>query len=484
MYQKIVMNTDRKLLNHSFLRSIFLPLLFGCIYFLINFVTIHSHPLVGMADQGDFPRVFRTLGIGNNVSSSKDDQFSWIKRTYPFVPATFGETLTSELVFVSGARLFSSLLHQQRFDIQLLGFIHSISMASVLCWFFFELQKFHKRLFLIAAPLLLFMLSDSGYTAYFNSGYQEPAALIFLMGGIASLFSLLNAASRRERTKSLCLLSFSFMFLLMGKTQNFILIIPMLTLLWQLKKRYIPIKTVPMVGSLLIVTAIIMALFGTSTVTRQWNVYNTVIGQLLGSTENRNRAAAIVGLPSQFLRYSGIPAHERASGISDPTLAPYLTFQTFLRAELYYVLTPKEFIHTVREVSRSSFTNTVYYLGSYERNSGFPPLTSPQRNNLWGTLKRSLLVSLSPLLPFSLVMGPFVFLWWYRRAQHPILLVLFFLLAAASVQFFLVAGSEALVGGPEKHLFLYDVLFDISSCLFLSQGIVYFLTLRSKKTLG
>lgn len=459
--EKVSRWNTAKIIFTSFDRrfAFFFPLVASLICLLIIIHKIIYPSFVGIADQGDFYRMMDWSGIAYANPESSSNYFNWINRYYLLTEGKAGIVLSSEILIVLFTRAIHSFLNLNQFDIKILGLVHAILVSTALYTIFFFLKKLNKFYFFIAVPMIFYMLLDVGYLAYFNSMYQEPSGLIFLLFAIGAILKILSEKKKKTSYGSVLFIVYSLL-LIATKAQYFVLSIPVIIAFILLFKDLISKKVILFISTVIFLFSLGFYFVSTPPIIKKWNVYNTSFAQVLGNASDKERAANILKIDQRYLSYAGRAAYTDDSGIGDVGVSKYLNTITMLRVLKYYFLTPKEFFSTMFEVARQSTRITVYYLGYYPENSGFLPLTQPSSPNSWGQVRQNILKPIAAIISLLLVFVPAFFYFRYKKYQEKFSLLGLFLSLSAASQFFMVVVSEALIGGPEKHLFLFSILLD------------------------
>jgi hypothetical protein len=428
-------------------------------------------PIRGIADQGDFERMMTWIGVTYQSNDYDVKYFHWVNRFFNLGEMKVGDVVSSEIIFLFIARFINLFINRTTFDLNILGIVQTFFFSAVLSLNFYYLKKINTFLGFLFIPFALFVFTDIGYTAYFNSFYQESSGLIFLFLTLAIILkSIYEIGSKKDHT-NLILLTISSVLLISAKSQYFILFIPVVFSLYMLFRTSISTKTLRTIGFFLMVFSFVYYFLGTPNIIKRWNVYNSIFPQILSSSSDPERAMKILKLDSKFLKYSGIAAFMPNNGVDDPDLEKSLTPAAFPRIILYYVVTPKELITLSKDIAKRSFTTIVYYLGYYEKSSGHPSDENPVNFNLWSRFKshklEKLYIVLLPFLIFILIATVIVNLLTNNIHSIPI----FFVVSSALCQFLVITFSQGVCGGVEKFLFLFDICFDIS--LFVLGSAIY-----------
>ena len=460
---------------------IILSVLFGLCLFLSIFFSLLKPPIRGIADQGDFERMMTWIGAEYQNNEYDAKYFHWVNRLYTLGPAKRGEVISSEIILLHGARFIHTLLQRMTFDLQILGILQTVLFCLALSLTAFYVLSLHSAFGFLFIPFALFVFTDIGYTAYFNSFYQESSGIIFLFFILAVIVKTIQDGKTKNSTVNLILFTLTSIVLISAKAQYFILFLPILCTLFMLFSAVQTKKVLFTVGTLLTIFSVTFYLWGTPKIIKEWNVYNSVFPQILGNTNNKERAMRILAIDPQFLKYGGIYASETNSGINDAVLKPFLTVHVFPRVMLYYLRTPNEFISLSKEIEKKSFEPLIRYLGYYEKGNGHMPAKQPSSSTHWYNLKHSIISR------YHLFVLPFIFsmcllsLYQCVHKRNMWYVPVFFVACSAITQFFVIAFSEGVSGSIEKILFLFNVCFDLLLFMFVCLAIKQILYLFQKK---
>jgi len=152
---------------------------------LLGVQLLASRP-IGLADNGDGWRLLQPFGL---VKVGCDGQARvHLCRTYELRPEAAKKVRyrSSALLFVGGAVAAHRLAGERPFDLRWIGGTY---LATFLAAAAFALRAFRSldRLPRVAAlALAALVLTDVGYSAYFNSFYTEPASLVLLLATIGA----------------------------------------------------------------------------------------------------------------------------------------------------------------------------------------------------------------------------------------------------------------------------------------------------------
>ena len=465
---------------HTKLRII-LSVLLGLCLFLSIFFSILKPPIRGIADQGDFERMMTWIGAEYQNNEYYSKYFHWVNRLYSLGPAKRGEVISSEIILLHGARFIHTLLQRTTFDLQIFGILQTVLFCLALSLTAFYVLSLHSAIGFLFIPFALFVFTDIGYTAYFNSFYQESSGIIFLFFVLVVILKTLHDGKTKNNKSNLILFTLASILLISAKAQYFILFFPILCTQGMLFSSVQTKKMLVSIGILVTAFSVTFYLWGTPKIMKEWNAYNSVFPQILGNTNNTERAMRILAIDPQFLKYAGIYASEKNSGINDAALKPLLTLNVFPRVMLYYIRTPNEFVSLSKEIEKRSFEPLIRYLGYYEKGNGHIPTKQPTSSTHWYNLKHSIISR------YHLFVLPFIFsmclvsLYQCMHKRNMRYVPVFFVACSAITQFFIIAFSEGVSGSIEKLLFLFNVCFDLLLFMFVCMVIKQILYLFQTK---
>lgn len=181
-------------------------------------------PVIGLADQGDYFRIFERFGIQSSISDYTHRYFGYFIRTWAINEKAAHETgfLSPDALLVAVSISLNSLLSKTGvYDVRCLALVR---MALFLAAAALILQLAWRRGLLVrcvAVFSLLFVFADVGYVAYLNSGYTEPSS--FLFGLLLIAFYLRLAASEGNPWTNLAGFVSSAALLTWGKPQNILI---------------------------------------------------------------------------------------------------------------------------------------------------------------------------------------------------------------------------------------------------------------------
>ena len=192
-------------------------------------------PIVGLADTEDFSRLWRWFGIESPTADHEQRYFRYLIREWKLDAAKAESSgfLAADLLFIAASMPLNDWLARPGvYDIRSLSAVRIV----VLLFASFLLVRVAGRGGLvmqgIVALALLFVVADVGYIAYFNSGFTEPASLLFALLTIAFFVRLV--VGEGVPTANFWAFAASAVLLIWSKPQNVLLALPLAFLAWRL----------------------------------------------------------------------------------------------------------------------------------------------------------------------------------------------------------------------------------------------------------
>lgn len=155
----------------------------GAAIFILAYILM-LRPIIGVADNGDFPRIMGSTGLQYLTGDYNERYFGFVNRQYRIGLALpmGGGYFSTEIFMVSIAVMLSqAVVNTGIFDIRYLSLLYSIIFVIAI----FLIIRYNRRRLGAAswllAGLLVFVFADIGYISYFNSLYGEAVSLVFLL---------------------------------------------------------------------------------------------------------------------------------------------------------------------------------------------------------------------------------------------------------------------------------------------------------------
>jgi hypothetical protein len=431
-------------------------------------------PLVGMADNGDYGRIIATVGIA--YEQPPENENAWIVRSYVPVPRLdWSGYRSSALLLAETAKLADGVLTRgERIDLRMMGAVHAALFLLGAAMLLRGVRPLALPLRLVAASLLLVILTDVGYVAWLNSFYSEAASLVFALLTLGVALLVTTRAGDESRW-----LLYGGMFLLAAlffitaKPQNAVLSLPLAALAARFawvalapRGRAFQLPLAVACAGLLLVTSAVYVERGSPPAFRSANLYNMVFAEILNHSNDQQRDLAALGLDRELALYSGTTAYTPDVPINSIEARADL-FQDLGQADIlrFYLMRPGRFLDLAERGAGSAFVLRPHYLGNHEREAGYPAYAQSDTFDWWSDARHRLMPgTLWFLIPFTIIhIAVATYAWVHTSELRTRLLAeLHLLLVVMALMQFLVV----LLGEGEfeivKHLFLFNLLFDLA----------------------
>lgn len=161
------------------------------VVFLITVIALLTPPYIGMADNGDYFRILYSNGLYFNDPNYNNQYLGHFVKNYGIYQYynENGSTLfSSQTLFIKVSLVLNLLFHDaHRFDIRFQAGMYIVLYTAAIYLLVEALTwKMSKKRGYLVAILTIFILGDTGYTAYFNSFYSESVVLIMTIFMVAA----------------------------------------------------------------------------------------------------------------------------------------------------------------------------------------------------------------------------------------------------------------------------------------------------------
>jgi hypothetical protein len=424
-------------------------------------------PIVGLADNGDFPRVMSRFNIGYPPGIFAESQFKYLVRQYEIRPRHFIDYgfRTSENLFVRVSLVVNRIFFGKRsYDIRTLGAVHLVAFLLCLIPLVWLSRPWPAavRWTLLIATLLTF--ADTAYVAFFNSFYSETASLLFLLATIGAALLMF----RRESFWTIALFTFTAIGLAFAKPQHAVagwLLGLLLLRFAMIARRRIPRRTA-IGGAVLVFIFSTLAFKSAPGFLRDWSYEIAVLWEIMGHSPDPAADARALGLDADLVRYSGM--HPWSPGI--PPIddlefrAAFLDKISFVDVVTFYLRSPRRTWSMFNRVTQSALRTRPGRLGNYERIAGFEPAARSHKFDLFSRMKERFIPRRTALLAAFLVAysAALVAIWIRsRRAETRWIAEVIAVLVVIAVGEFLVVALTQGDFDAAKHLLMFRAVVDV-----------------------
>ena len=425
-------------------------------------------PIVGLADQGDFGRLLGPLGYAP-VPKGPEHKYAYLTRTFVRDSGTREprwEQISSEFILATVAVTLNRFLAGPgTFDITLLGFTHAVVFLLALARLLYVTRNLAR--YRTAWALMVLVLTDVGYVAYWNSLYTEPASCLWFLFLLAESIDLCQS----EQVSMGHILRWNiFAVLWIGaKAQNAALCIPLaaydLRLAWRTTgcvSRYVAL------GGVVAVCAAGGVMYRSVRPAPRVSVlYDMVFSGILPEAEDARADLKALGLDPNYARYSGTLPWSPGTGVADGNLVNALqaNVSSFSLME-FYLRRPARLWRHLQARLPAALSLRPEFCGNFEKSAGRPPGARSNAVALWSHFHERYLSRMALLLFGALLLVPvggvgFVLNHGAAASTRRWAELVILLTTCCSTAFFVAAFGDAY--DNVKHQFLFNLLLD--ACL-------------------
>jgi hypothetical protein len=439
-------------------------------------------PVIGIADNGDFPRLRYPNGLSKLPSEDQDQRFNYIYSKFAIVPEPNVGIYyfhTSSHLFVGAARWLNVLfVSREVFDIRVLAALYLICflLGIYLILIFSRRFAFHWRCLLAAALFGIF--TDTAYTAYFNSFYSEPTGLTALIVIVGCSLLLMTGRSGIPALAGY----FAATGLLVTAKPMYVpfavLLVPYglyLTRFVSLKYRYI------WAGVASVVLLLLAA--GYQAVTPEWlrmkASYIAVFEVLLPDSPNPDSDLLALNLKPEWKQYIGTSPYDADGPVETDTAfrSDFTNRVRTLTIPRFLLTRPWQLYRVASSIAPQLVETLPDYAGYYEQSSGKPPRSKPFAP--WSSIRARIFPASLWLVMLYFVSGVVAFGWSFRKSANEFgrgILLLYTLLVGIAAIIFLVP-IVTMASIDTRYSITFVSAFDL--CLVIAGGLLLQATMPS-----
>ncbi len=373
---------------------------------IVLWLQLFVPPIVGLADNRDYERVMGYAGFQHTTTADAERYFAFVRSRFAVVgPGWFrGGYHSSETLLAFVARwIHLAFARGALFDIRLLAGIHAALFLLALAGLIRACRDLTLPAQALAAALLVFVFTDVGYAAPFNSFYSQTASLLFLLltAAIAAM-----AVRRGQLTGAWVFAYFGTALLFVGSKPQEKLAGPLLAL-FGLRLAWVRWRGAwrTMATGLAVLLCAFSIWYGRHTpfTLREATLFQFVFDDLLVYTPSPAVDAAELRLDPEWLKYVGTNPFATDSPLLDSQFRRRFLHRIGHRQVVaFYLRHPKRFVERVERASRRAWSLRPSF-GNFERSAGYPPGTLATGFSLWSETRRRL--GAQPLLAIAALLG-------------------------------------------------------------------------------
>jgi len=450
-----------------------------------------GRPPVGLADNGDYERIMRPLGLQHVPGIYHQKYFDYFNTDYLFRPqARYGFMSSQQLLAWPAVRLSPLWSAPHHFDLRGLGVLHGLALLGGVLVLLLSLRGLSWAARAVAGAAVVVVLGDVGYVAYLNSFYCEPATVIFFVWALAATIVSIGepeeaqwSAGRAWRAAAFLVVAVALF--VAAKPQNFLAAFAFAPFVfhamcrtkagdgqgaqWINREGGRPrlgrrgLAAVVVAG--LLAFALVFPQVASAPHMRQWNLYDSIFWGILRRSPDPARDLRELGLDESLANLAGTHAFAPYEHYYDPDVqARLFPRASFPRIVGFYLRHPARTWELVDVGAKSAFSTRLDYLGNFPASAGQPPVARASAHTTWSNLRESLPHTRWFVLAFFIGSGV-AGLTVLTRAKGTRARRAGSLLAALAPLGFVQLVSVIVADGDyelPKHLFLFNLVFDAS----------------------
>jgi hypothetical protein len=438
----------------------------------ILFYQLIVPPVVGLADNGDFPKVIGRF----DLAARSDHRYAFIDTVYEFHPDKHWVSgfYSLEIALTYPALWLNSLVSKDgNFDLRCIGVVHG-ALFLIAVWLFAPLLDDKPRWARWTMyGLALLVYCDMMYVSALNSFFMDEPAYLFLL--LTAVFYL--RALRWERKRDAILLILCSFLLVSAKAQHALLGFWIAGLFFAAARRLHSLRPTRwyVAGACLTAASFLMLWKAQPADYAGYPLYNVTFEEILPHSKNIAGALADLGLDESYRRYIGLNAYQPNSGMDDEDFRrSFMGRLSFGRLALFYVRRPAVAYRTMRHAL--SEAGKQHDIGNFDIGTGYPPLTESRAFALWSDVKRHFFYRHGPVFLFTFLALAALFgllLGLDRKRLPPAAWLGGLCLIGAA---FMELGTSTLCDSMDitRHSTIFFVLFDM-----IALACAYLVTMRS-----
>jgi hypothetical protein len=474
---------ERQAVKHTRFEGALLLIAFGIIAY-----QIFLPPVIGVADNWDFERLLGQNGLAHISTIQEEKYFLYFNSKYKiipnFVPADpqdFHAFKSSTSLPIRVARRLSIIMGlDDVFDIRIQAGLYTLILLFGIWLILVSTRSLAVGTRIIICGLLILIFTDVGYISYFNSFYSEGTGLAFLVLAIGCSLAL----ATEQRSRALLLLGYFFAIgmVITSKPQYFPLVLLLAPLGVYTSRNIGYIRGYWVAGSMALALFCVGAWYFAQApqLMKLHIAYVEIFMDLLPRSDTPEQDLIDLGLDPNFAVFSGTTPYEPDSPLNDLRVRTELSTKVgSFTVPLFYLKHPVRLYQLCARCSKHCFSNRLRRFGYYEATTGKPPRAQPF--GIWSIVReRAFPRSVFFLgLFFASGIGA-LFLARESSAKLRYIHLLYALFVFVAVLQFFIA---VVVGGGradlQKHLFMFNLAFDVCIILLVLGAVTALPHLRS-----
>ncbi|MEO8216168.1 MAG: hypothetical protein ABI718_03700 [Acidobacteriota bacterium] len=425
-------------------------------------------PIVGMANNGDYPRIMGRFNIGFPPGAAEPGYRKFLIRKFDVSSSHrwISGFVTSQSLIVMMAVPLNNLLSKDGFfDIRSVGVANSLLLLLAVWLAILASRPWPWEVRLIVCLLSILFFTDVDYVAYFNSFYSEPASLVFFLLSWCLALLVITKSPTGGVWWGWLLLSSSLF--LLAKPQN--VLAGLVLAAWFLRLGWIQSDSLRKglgIAAAALLLAVSAASFALTPLPISQAAYHVaVFYELLGHSPNPSSDLRELELDGSLVQYAGThPWSAKAPTSGNPEFKKAFTSRfRWRRLLVFYLHHPGRLIQSLDRSARAALLRE-NALGNFEQDAGNPPRARSRAFAVWSHLREQYgpghISSLA--LFFAAYAVSLGWLWLRSRSVQRRLLIEFTLgtLIIMALQFLTIAVTSGTID-TRKHMYLFKAGVDV-----------------------
>lgn len=365
------------------IRARYIELLLVSAFAALLAVQLFVPPSVGLADNGNFGRVYTRFSLA--PVRSGQDNFAYFAPLYWFTPDSRwqGGMLSSEMLLAAPPVLLARALGRATFDIRWVGAVHALLFLAAFYALLVYLRPLQPWRRLLLGAAAFWMFGDVAYVSYCNSFYLDAAALAGML--LMVPLALDAAGTRGRREFALLLFAAATLLYIASRPQHAAVgLIPALMVLWVMRRFLL---------ALLLICAVWITVAWTPADYSAKPLFNLIFYKITARSATPQQDLLELGLSADDLRYVGTDSAMPRSPAQDPAwMGNFLHRTNYGKVVRFYLRHPGRTLSILSyDLRLQAFQVRPPGLGNFARDLGLPPGTRTEKFQSWSRIRGALL---------------------------------------------------------------------------------------------
>ena len=421
-------------------------------------------PVVGLADNGDFPRVLAPVGLDHRREPELR-VFRFLELRYEAGTPHSSGHWSSEIPIAAAARVLGApFTPKGEFDLRFLGALHAMLRLAGLALLILGSRGWRPLTRLAFAGGLVFVFTDVGYVALLNSFYTAAASQLFLLLFAGVVLCLAMDWRSGTLESAYWIAAFG---LVLSKPQEAVLApwVAVLAILLSRRGRGPgSLRAARWLGALICVAALVWYRM-TPVTLKAVALYDNVFIEILPKSPDPAADLRELGLPEEWARYSLVYPFAPESRLFEREFQTRLLATVgYRRLAAFYARHPRRLLERFRDGAERAAELRPSQLGNFTLESGARPFQRSRAFDAWSETRARLAPAFPLLLPIFWIVhavSAIVVALRSRRPGTPCLALAVLVLTLASVTEFGVCLMGDALHDFSRHLLVFDSLLDL-----------------------